>query len=342
MRDRDNATELQVRLQATSVLLRVNKSALNSRGWVLQEMVLSRRLLHCTRQELYWKCRCRCETELGMSYEATSKSHKLPRLRRDSLHLASETWHQWIRNYTPRAFSIYDDRLPAVAGITKFYQDVTGDYPMLGLWKKSLCQDLEWRLVPSTNIASASSSAAVNELPSWSWLSCPYHIEFGFGEEFHNTTGHTTLHVQLIDFDLRWTSEQLTSPVAYARLVVQGPAMDIDFKSTDRHHKDLRDATVFDASLVAQHILQGSSGSYVAHAYLDRIFYKDAFQSTCLLLRTTETDQLRREVFLFLHPACGGRNSSSIYSRIGLGLISTRLADTPAFHDSTSRAIQLV
>ncbi|USP74106.1 hypothetical protein yc1106_01380 [Curvularia clavata] len=293
-RHRDSGKELQVRLQATSVLLRVNKSALNARGWVLQEMVLSCRLLHCTRQELYWKCRCRCETELGMPYEATSNSHKLPRLRRDSLHKASETWYQWIRNYTPRVFSIYDDRLPAVAGITRFYQDVTGDYPMLGLWKRSLCQDLEWRVVPGTNIASASSSATFHELPSWSWFSCPYHIEFGFGAEYNMATGNTALHLQLVDFDLQWTSEQLTSAVAYTRLIVKGPVMEANFSRADSNCDDLRDAEVLKVTLVTQHSRRECPENPIVYAYFDQASHKDTFRATCLLLRSTETSNSPR------------------------------------------------
>lgn len=45
---------------------------LHTRGWTLQESVLSNRIVQCVRSELYWRCNQSCETESGVSYSPTA------------------------------------------------------------------------------------------------------------------------------------------------------------------------------------------------------------------------------------------------------------------------------
>ncbi|KAH8665081.1 hypothetical protein BGZ60DRAFT_529425 [Tricladium varicosporioides] len=58
------------------------------------------------------------------------------------------------------------DRLPALSGLARRFQEVTGDKYLAGLWKKNLCRELMWECPyplecrPSVNVA-----------PTWSWLS---------------------------------------------------------------------------------------------------------------------------------------------------------------------------
>jgi hypothetical protein len=52
-----------IRVQPRDIRTFAEDSVFNTRGWVLQETVLSNRVVHFMRSELYWECRCECRTE---------------------------------------------------------------------------------------------------------------------------------------------------------------------------------------------------------------------------------------------------------------------------------------
>lgn len=64
-------------------------SVLNRRAWVLQELALSPRVIHCARDELCWQCNLRCEAESGALYDITSFPDLLsiPKLAEDQLRI---------------------------------------------------------------------------------------------------------------------------------------------------------------------------------------------------------------------------------------------------------------
>lgn len=327
MHDPDRDMKIQVRLQVSNVLLRVNQSALNSRGWVLQEVVLSSRLLHCTRQELYWKCRCRCESEMGMTYVPFSPRHKLPRLRSDHLDEAIGTWYKWVQNYTPRRFSKKSDRVPALAGITRYYQSVTGDEPILGLWRRTLLRDLEWRPVKGGRVHPTdgppfSGAHDIPGVPTWTWLSCPGSIDFGFGPDLTVLNAHSVQHATLESYGIEWQSEPLTSPIIDARLNVKGPMVRLSF--------ELRPPDPDSSDSQQDFKIAGANVSARVQLHFDRDIAMNKIDFQCFLLRSIADGATMSEVFLLLTPHVDGR-----YVRAGLGCITSELMSSGLF-DHTS------
>lgn len=55
-----------LRVQPGDIRKSAEESVLSTRGWVLQEMVLSNRILHLMRSGLYWECKSECRTEADL------------------------------------------------------------------------------------------------------------------------------------------------------------------------------------------------------------------------------------------------------------------------------------
>jgi hypothetical protein len=85
---------------------------LSTRGWVLQERLLSRRTLHFGAYELGWECRkcikCECTANAFRSRRGT------PLLK---LNFHKCDWPTLIREYTWMDLTVKEDRLPAISGL---------------------------------------------------------------------------------------------------------------------------------------------------------------------------------------------------------------------------------
>ena len=171
-----------VRVQPGDIRTSADKSVLNTRGWVLQEMVLSHRTVHCMRSGLYWECRSECRTETGLVFDRSAKHQSpIPVLPHNSPVEATKTWWKWIESYSRRRFSFPKDRLPAMSGIVQYYQTATKDVPILGLWERSFHQDLLWmRVAQVAEKVDNQTKHHVSNIPSWTWLSCPYEVSYDF------------------------------------------------------------------------------------------------------------------------------------------------------------------
>jgi hypothetical protein len=129
-------------------------SSLSQRAWVLQELVLSPRLVHFTGRQMYYQCHEGIESEDGTLNVAGFSSIKLGSIVAEgdiqgfrdlsTPMRAMETWASWVNEHTSRSLSFRSDRMAAIAGLVRRYQDITGDTPLLGLWSRTLWYDLGW------------------------------------------------------------------------------------------------------------------------------------------------------------------------------------------------------
>jgi hypothetical protein len=146
------------------------RNALLKRGWVLQEQVLSPRIIFCTGSgQLLWQCH-----SLFTSEDGTVHTHRFWSLQRSvncafdmsDKRIAHVLWWQWISDYSNRQLTYETDRAPAIAGLVDFYQSETKHTPLLGLWKETIGYDLTWFIHGGTG----SLAAKETRFPSWSWL----------------------------------------------------------------------------------------------------------------------------------------------------------------------------
>lgn len=107
----------------------VISAPLNSRGWVFQELILSSRILHFARSQVFWECRSCKRSERLPSNEPPNSRGGLSSLNfsnynscgRDSL---EDQWCSMIEKYQRLHSTKDSDRLVAISGVAKRCQEV--------------------------------------------------------------------------------------------------------------------------------------------------------------------------------------------------------------------------
>jgi hypothetical protein len=209
-----------VRVQTEHEFMRSSPS-FHSRGWILQEMVLSHRTVHCLHSEFFWQCRSGQRTESGIVPDPFAVCHGscpiLPKIPT----APDQTWWELMKDYSGRKFTFWKDRVPAMAGITRHFQKKLQATPLLGLWVDFMPRDLLWSRALDSSVPT---SSHLPTLPSWSWLSYPGKISWGGNIlSLFIPIGLPTIHSVLLDWSLTWASEPLTSDIKSTRLIIEGP-----------------------------------------------------------------------------------------------------------------------
>lgn len=209
-----------VHLVAQRKIYRASKEPLNRRGWVLQERLLSLRVLilpsfggfsfQCDKHEQH--------DGRVFAYPSIkapdSCGYRLPQHPGKSYHEyeardAHKAWHDIFRDYAPRELSDPSDKLIAIFALAELfaarYSFQLGTY-LYGHWTQFVHVDLNWYVhVP---VAKCSSERA----PSWSWASVDGAVYYSY--ELRNP-----LPPAISDF-LK-IQNHLLDPTAPERLVVE-------------------------------------------------------------------------------------------------------------------------
>lgn len=150
---------------------------LHNRGWVFQERFLSPRVLYFGRHQLLWECRTqhRCEVfPEGIPSHRSDKangpighpSNMIPSQAEGMTLGTFNLWNDLIKQYSRCDLTEPSDKLHAVAGIAKLFEEVTGDEYIAGIWKSRFTTMLDWRVYSPKQRRSLGYRA-----PSWSWAS---------------------------------------------------------------------------------------------------------------------------------------------------------------------------
>ncbi|KAI0423556.1 heterokaryon incompatibility protein-domain-containing protein [Xylaria sp. FL1042] len=164
---------------------------ISERGWCFQEERLASRIIHFTKNEMYWECGSHSTCECGkLSWtDAGSKPVLLSRYMNPPKSLGIGTmdaavgpseidfWWSMVEAFSGRKFTRITDRLPALSGLAKTMQcPKLGNY-YAGLWEGSLPTSLLWE----TDILAADHNQRVVLKtyigPSWSWVSITGQIK---------------------------------------------------------------------------------------------------------------------------------------------------------------------
>lgn len=139
---------------------------------MVQERLLSPRVVHCASDQIYWEC---CNTKLAellpqgqigddrdLKSDGTSTIWSRARVY--------EKWDQVVKKYTDCNLSFESDKLVAIAGLARKICRQLGvpetDYTA-GLWKSNLVHDLLWRFADSEHRY----KKVLGRATSWSWAS---------------------------------------------------------------------------------------------------------------------------------------------------------------------------
>ncbi|KAI1814779.1 HET-domain-containing protein [Poronia punctata] len=145
---------------------------LSSRGWTLQERLLSPRIVHYASDQMYFECETQLVSEDGFRFpDIFSSMKQLLATQRippqeHGLTKASGVsyipgqypvgpvpgrrwqggWLSMIENYSRQKLTVDQDKLSAVAGLARVIAEETSDVYIAGLWARHLMEDLYWRV----------------------------------------------------------------------------------------------------------------------------------------------------------------------------------------------------
>lgn len=161
----------------------VEEAPLNSRGWVMQERLLSRRTIHFSANQTYWECGegvyCEDLTRMTSCEDKTryfKRDPEFPRL----LHLSGfiTTLHflqSFLEDYSKRGLSKPTDRAVALSGLAARVEATLICKERYGIFDLYLCRNLLWQ---RSDLQKKRIDYEATQVPSWSWMAYEGGIQF--------------------------------------------------------------------------------------------------------------------------------------------------------------------
>ncbi|KAF1844544.1 HET domain-containing protein [Cucurbitaria berberidis CBS 394.84] len=160
-----------------------------SRAWVYQERMLSTRVLHFGRYELFFECNSSIQCECGtIQYHGAGIDTPVPLIKleyADALldydlgyegqalaniqYQCARLWRTMVCCYTALFLTKSKDRLPAIGGLARQMATKRKSKYLAGLWEESLQDDVLW-MVYTTSTLKKPRPYPLNA-PTWSWAS---------------------------------------------------------------------------------------------------------------------------------------------------------------------------
>ncbi|KAH7191702.1 uncharacterized protein B0J16DRAFT_353402 [Fusarium flagelliforme] len=168
----------------------VNYADINRRAWVVQERLLSRRILYLGNDQLYWECDGFVANEVSpLGIYHYQKRYSLQNL---TDRFRDRPWGLTLEKYTSCDLTYEEDRLVAIAGLAKAVSASTGETFFAGIWLENWMEDLFWTPKTEEDILCDDFDAGIYKThkrsaiatSSWSWLDYPGSIIAG-----HNVGG---------------------------------------------------------------------------------------------------------------------------------------------------------
>ena len=171
-----------------------NDSApLNTRGWTLQENLLSPRTLHYAEQQIIFECQKYSVTESDITPRGTSDADVFSTIKRfflrpecsrkDSTVVRYPTmakyydplfrWYQILIEYYKRYLTFEDDRFAAISGLAREISQQSKMTYKAGIWVEDFHLGLLW------NVSCRGLSPRNYRAPSWSWASLDINMDWG-------------------------------------------------------------------------------------------------------------------------------------------------------------------
>lgn len=154
-----------------------DSAPLLERGWCFQERLLSPRILHWSRNGVFWQCPGlgnSTRSEFSLVVDEPSKDPRIDhhggfQAGRPPSLLFEGPWSRWmhyVRDYSYMAFSYQTDRLVAIDGLGTRLAMLHGSEYFAGIFRDHLSRELLWE--PGT-VSRARQKLDI--FPSWSWAS---------------------------------------------------------------------------------------------------------------------------------------------------------------------------
>ncbi|KAK3389812.1 heterokaryon incompatibility protein-domain-containing protein, partial [Podospora didyma] len=162
------------------------RGPLDTRGWVLQEEIMSARSLVFAAEGAYWECLSNVASEADpMGRNWCNTATIMPNPKGGGSILASLAWCHMVENDSAREFTKESDRLVALQGLINVMGKTLGHRCQAGLWEGPgiLTYQLVWqRALVAKPLARPrrQREGIINlaTMPSWSWAQVNQQVHF--------------------------------------------------------------------------------------------------------------------------------------------------------------------
>jgi hypothetical protein len=199
-----------------SMYLGMNENPLVGRAWAMQERLISRRILHFEKYQMYFECSHGFRGESGLSIG--ERHLGLPNLDESDEKVDDEDevmsgWYSLVARYGSLTLTYSSDKLPALAGIAKIYGTKLQDQYLAGLWRKTLVKDLYWTVQNPRRLS-------YYRAPSWSWVSLDGIPDVGF---LSRILGGVKVLPEVIDCEMELKGSNPYGEVTGGKIKLQAP-----------------------------------------------------------------------------------------------------------------------
>jgi hypothetical protein len=276
----------------------IKKGSTGERAWILQERLLSPRILHYTEEQLVWECRrtCLAEDNLPIAFDdrrtapGLMNMFKLDIKETEHINRLLDTWYSEIvtNYYARRKLTNPGDKLIAVSGLARTLHYRLQTPYIAGLWYNQLLYFLPWRRRGAVN------PSKVYRSPSFLWAAHDTEVIWPLGK---SVVEHSTI----LDWNIELNSQDTFGSVSGGWLRVRGRMGTATLCSNE----DFGAAPGDDIS--PETVLQDSHGQHIASAFMDespttgRVHFlilserEKSGQTHILLLQPAEgTDEFKR------------------------------------------------
>lgn len=146
------------------------------RAWTFQEHLLSQRVIHYCQQEIIWECRegtaCECTPTLTATANERRVTHLGAPIRFNQPGKPSSlSWNAIVEEYTKRSLTNPSDKIAALAGIHKYFQQNSVVIPEALQVAQHIyaVKSLLWAM--DTAYCGPTRRRPEHDAPSWSWIS---------------------------------------------------------------------------------------------------------------------------------------------------------------------------
>jgi hypothetical protein len=160
--------------------LEIDDAPLNRRAWVVQERLISPRIIHFGSEQVIWDCyeSVACESfpegttawstrDSASMYQSPKQSSQLMVVP-ENTDQALGKWAAIIAAYSSCALTYQKDKIVAISGVVELLADLWKVEYCAGLWRKNLEFQLCW--LTHKPMAGVARPPSQSRAPSWSWL----------------------------------------------------------------------------------------------------------------------------------------------------------------------------
>jgi Heterokaryon incompatibility protein (HET) len=188
-----NQSDVILRPRLPSLLYNIQRSKWYRRGWVLQERILSRRMIYYTKEKLYWDCLESSEDEEGAGSHGGSWRSGLR--REGSACQVMGFWWDLVYEYSQCMLTYRHDKLVAIAGLCSQVENRLNQKCYAGIFADNAGLNLLW--LPKT-------ACLMRHLdfhaPSWSWAAYEGVITFNSNDPWEGKSENL---ISSINFETR-------------------------------------------------------------------------------------------------------------------------------------------